>query len=317
AGTRHHRRHGLVARRADLGVRRRHAPRRVRHRRRDVAVDVVEQRLDRRRREQDAGGADAPRARLRRQRRLAAGRRRQRHRAARRRVPRARLRRGAELPPRGADRRAAQRSLLGAAPAGCARIPLRSAHALIRADRAPHFGGAMSPRILAAALAAALASPAFAVTPAPSESARFRELVDHYYDEYPRFHPSAATELGLHQHDAELESLSAESRRALAAWLHDYARRVAALDAARLTPAEQIDLATLKAGLDSSLVELEDVQGWQHRPDAYTGLASRSIYSIIKRDFAPADERLRSVIAREEKIPALLAEGKKNLSGVS
>ncbi|HZS35417.1 MAG TPA: DUF885 domain-containing protein [Polyangia bacterium] len=175
----------------------------------------------------------------------------------------------------------------------------------------------MSPRILAAALAAALASPAFAVTPAPSESARFRELVDHYYDEYPRFHPSAATELGLHQHDAELESLSAESRRALAAWLHDYARRVAALDAARLTPAEQIDLATLKAGLDSSLVELEDVQGWQHRPDAYTGLASRSIYSIIKRDFAPADERLRSVIAREEKIPALLAEGKKNLSGVS
>jgi uncharacterized protein (DUF885 family) len=160
----------------------------------------------------------------------------------------------------------------------------------------------------------AIASSALA---APPESARFRELVDHYYDEYPRFHPSAATELGLHQRDAELDSLSAESQRALGAWLRDYAKKIGALDAAQLTRAEQIDLATLKASLDSSLVELDDVQGWRHRPDAYTGLASRSIYAIIKRNFAPAEERLRSVIAREQKIPALLAEGRKNLTAVS
>jgi uncharacterized protein (DUF885 family) len=173
-------------------------------------------------------------------------------------------------------------------------------------------------RLVPAALVCALASSAFAVTPkSPSASARFSELVDRYYAEYPRFHPTAATELGLHEHDADLEPMSQASQSAEEKRLRDWDAQFAGVDAGALTRSEQADLQTLRAGIASSLVELADVQGWRHRPDVYPGLASRALYAIIKRDFAPAEERLRSAIAREEKIPALLAEGKKNLSAVS
>jgi uncharacterized protein (DUF885 family) len=171
-------------------------------------------------------------------------------------------------------------------------------------------------RLAPALVAAALVSPALAgQAPTPSQS--FHAAVDAYYAEYPRVHPTAATELGLHQLDAELDDLSARAMEAQGKRLREWQKRFAEIDVARLEPVERVDLETLRAAIASLLVELDDVQGWRHHPSFYTTLAMRGLYAIIKRDFAPAEERLRSVIAREEKIPALLAEGKKNLRAVS
>jgi uncharacterized protein (DUF885 family) len=145
----------------------------------------------------------------------------------------------------------------------------------------------------------------------------FLALVDAYYAEYPAARPTSATELGLHDHDGDLEDYSQAGIARETARLKKWRDRFAAVQQNSLPPAEAADLTAVKLGIDASLLELERVQGWRRLPDVYSGLASRSIYAIMKRDFAPAEVRLASVCAREEKIPALLAEGKKNLKGVS
>ena len=40
---------------------------------------------------------------------------------------------------------------------------------------------------------------------------------------------------------------------------------------------------------------------------------TRAAYVIMKRKFAPPTDRLKSLIAREQKMPAFLEEGRRNL----
>ena len=53
---------------------------------------------------------------------------------------------------------------------------------------------------------------------------------------------------------------------------------------------------------------------WKKDPDAYTSGVSYSIFLIMRRNFAPLDQRLGSVIAREHAIPKALQEARRNLS---
>ena len=109
------------------------------------------------------------------------------------------------------------------------------------------------------------------------------------------------------------------SQPSVAAWvkkLHDWDNRLAAIDARALLPAEAIDLATVRQQIRSSLVFWTVTRPWRRRPRVYLEEAINSVYLIVKRDFAPLGDRLASVVAREEQIPALLATARKNLDDV-
>ena len=64
------------------------------------------------------------------------------------------------------------------------------------------------------------------------------------------------------------------------------------------------DLAFLESTIKARLLELQVLQMWRKDPNLYVGDATESIFVIIKRNFAPPEDRLRSVIARERQIPA-------------
>jgi uncharacterized protein (DUF885 family) len=166
-------------------------------------------------------------------------------------------------------------------------------------------------RAFAFILIAAAAVPA-AAAPAPS----FDSLAQQFYDNQRAFDPIWSTSLGLHDHDRELPDFSAAAVERRLATLRKWRERFAALDASKLSPSEAIDLSLVKMDIESNLLELGQRQMWRHNPDFYPGTAVQSVYGIIKRNFASATERLQSVIAREQKIPALLAEAKKNLREV-
>jgi uncharacterized protein (DUF885 family) len=144
--------------------------------------------------------------------------------------------------------------------------------------------------------------------------APFPQLVDNYYQEWAARKPVAATELGWHEHDAEIGDYSQAGIESQIAWLHGWQKKWAAVDAAKLSPAEQLDLEALKLGGQSDLVSLETIGWWRRRPDYYANVASSAVYAIMKRNFAPEADRLKLVVARERKIPALLAEARKNLT---
>ncbi|HEY1587069.1 MAG TPA: DUF885 family protein, partial [Polyangia bacterium] len=154
--------------------------------------------------------------------------------------------------------------------------------------------------IAVALVAFAAVAGASSTSRAAAQSAAFTKLADEFWDAQLAFDPSAATEAGIHRYDDRLQDLSQPSVRAWVVKLHDFDKRLAAIDTRALTPAEAIDLATVRQQIQSSLVFFTVTRGWRRRPRVYMNEAINSIYLVVKRDFAPAKDRLASVSAREE-----------------
>ena len=77
--------------------------------------------------------------------------------------------------------------------------------------------------------------------------------------------------------------------------------------------ARRRDLAIMRSQVRSNLLELETVRAWQKNPDTYSSGIANSAFVLMERDFAPPDERLRSLIAREKQMPAVFTEARTNL----
>jgi uncharacterized protein (DUF885 family) len=163
------------------------------------------------------------------------------------------------------------------------------------------------------------APPRPAVTPAASSpaDARLARLVDDFYAEYPRYYPTEATTLGLHQFDGELDDLSAAGITRELGWLQSWQARLIAVDPAQLAADNRFDLQLLLQSLREHLFDRARLQSHRRRPNVYVRLCSRSVNAIIKRDYQTASSRLRSVVQRLDKIPDLLKSAEENLDLMS
>ena len=171
-------------------------------------------------------------------------------------------------------------------------------------------------------LLTALTLLAAAVLPAASLAQRvsadgtpqtFHLITDQYFDQLFRFNPSNGTAVGFHQYDAELEDYSAASIAAQVAFLHAYDKKLAALDPRALDVSEAADLLVLENNIKSGLLSLEVIRNWEKNPDNYSSGITGSVFVIMERNYAPPDVRLRAVVARERRMPQVLAEARKNL----
>jgi len=125
--------------------------------------------------------------------------------------------------------------------------------------------------------------------------------------------PTAATQAGFHQYDAKLEDFSQSSVEAETAGLTRFRKKFGEIDRDGLTEIAVGDLDVLISAIDSRLLELQTIQMWEKDPDLYGSSVSYSVFLIMRRDFAPLSDRLRSVIARERQIPAALEAARRNL----
>lgn len=163
------------------------------------------------------------------------------------------------------------------------------------------------------AVALAVQSSAARSEPAPAAESAYRQAAAATLQHYYRRFPSYATNLGLHEFDSQLEDYSAAAVRRE---LEDIARLRADLervDPAGLTRAERHDRELLLNSLESRRIDIAEIRRWARDPDAYSSGITSSAYGLIKRDFAPPEQRLRSLIAREKAMPAALAEARRNL----
>src|SRR5205085_9979001 len=61
------------------------------------------------------------------------------------------------------------------------------------------------------------------------------------------------------------------------------------------------------------LLDLDVVRTWRRNPMGYVGTPPEAVDGLMKRDFAPAAARLRSVIARLKATPAMFAALRANV----
>ena len=149
---------------------------------------------------------------------------------------------------------------------------------------------------------------------ATEKQAAWDKLADEYFDQiYFKFAPSAGTSAGLHQYDPLLEDYSRAGVDANIAALHGFEKRVEAVDPAGMDEIRVGDRELVLSNIRGTLLTLETIRPWEKNPDTYSSGVSNSVYEIMIRKFASPDDRLRSVIAREEKMPEVFAAARANL----
>ena len=141
----------------------------------------------------------------------------------------------------------------------------------------------------------------------------FHQLVDAYFEDYFKANPSQATGVGFHQYDHQLEDFSLAAHRRNRRQLLAYLKQFQAINPSPLSQNDRDDREIMIASIQSSLLEEDHVKMWRKNPDAYSGGVTGSIFTLIKRNFAPAEERLRSVIEREKQIPRALMQAREVL----
>ncbi len=169
----------------------------------------------------------------------------------------------------------------------------------------------LAPGLHGAGLARAAAIPEGA---AGRGDAPLRQLADEYFDGYyfPN-NPTAATAAGIHRYDDRLEDFTRAAIRQKIQTLHSFERRLRAIDPALLSEPVRGDRELLLSSIASALLDLETIRPWQKNPDIYSSGLTNAAFVIMERNFAPASERLRLLVARELAMPAVLAAARENL----
>jgi len=145
---------------------------------------------------------------------------------------------------------------------------------------------------------------------------QFQKVSDEYFDQvYFHYAPTGGTLAGYHQYDAQLEDYSRKSIDAEIAALKVFEKRVEAIhpDAAAADFVPRSDREMVLANIRSELLTLEVIRPWEKNADNYSGTCANGAFTLMERRFASPDERLRSLIAREKQMPALLADARVNL----
>ena len=175
--------------------------------------------------------------------------------------------------------------------------------------------------LMASAAALALAGcvtvarePAAAEIAAPSAAdTQFSQLSQRYITTLTSLDPVGATQLGEHRYDSELPDPSAagraRSRAATVALLAD----LEGIDRTKLSRDNQVDAALLENALRYDIWSQDEIQSWAWNPQVYNSTASNALYSLVARDFAPFPQRFESIVSRMEKLPAYLAEARRQL----
>ena len=153
----------------------------------------------------------------------------------------------------------------------------------------------------------------FLFTGAQTQHSSFSQFVDDYFDAQFAFSPSAGTAAGFHQYDNRIEDLSRVSFERRIQTLHTLLNRLDRLRAGKLSEDDSIDAEVLNGAIRSELLDLEALETWRRNPMQYAYVPGGGVDLLMKRNFAPARERLVNVIARLEGIPAVVAAMKANV----
>jgi hypothetical protein len=146
------------------------------------------------------------------------------------------------------------------------------------------------------------------------EEAKYQKVMDAYLDAYWKFYPTAATVAGYHKYNDKLEDLSEKNidkhHEELDLFSQDMVTKA---DKTKLGAESQIDYDILRNALDLELMRHENLLPWQYNPLFYNQIFTDSLRSLLTKEFAPLDARMKAAIERAKAIPGLVKQAKTNL----
>jgi uncharacterized protein (DUF885 family) len=130
---------------------------------------------------------------------------------------------------------------------------------------------------------------------------------------YLEKNPTRATQAGEHRYDGRWPDLSAEGEALDRTFIAAHLAELDGIPEAELSVQSKIDRGVLDNQLRYWLYTLDSLKDAERDPMLYTGLVGDGLDPLVTRDFAPLEERMTSLRARLEGVPALVAAAKKRL----
>ncbi|WP_234736989.1 DUF885 domain-containing protein [Tellurirhabdus bombi] len=147
-----------------------------------------------------------------------------------------------------------------------------------------------------------------ACQPSDKVDTDFTALSDEYLTVYMDNNPQTAVYLGLHEYDSKLVVPTQANIARRLSQLQHYDSAFAKLDTSQLSPDLKIDYKLLTAAIKNDIYSIVDRKVYEN-PLNY----SVAFNSYIERNFAPAEERLKSAVALAKQVPAYYEAAKKNI----
>lgn len=139
----------------------------------------------------------------------------------------------------------------------------------------------------------------------------FEALSENFITVYLETNPESAVYLGLHQYDGKTSDYSLEGFIKQTNVLKEYKSKLETINPADLTPKNYFNYKLLANEINKQIFGLEDREFYKKNPMSYAGAIDVNIY--ISRDFAPIEERVRSIINIEKNAPSIFAAARQNL----
>ena len=162
-------------------------------------------------------------------------------------------------------------------------------------------------------LGSAMAQPQQPKAEPAATPAAWHNLVDEFFNSWFKFRPTNGTSAGLHQYDEQMEDYTRASLNAEVAALTDFEKRFAGLDPKNEPVGSGVDRDLVINKIRGRLLEITSIRPWEKNPDVYSSGISRAAFVLISRAFAPPEQRLKSVIARERRMPQAFDAARANL----
>ncbi|HLH52718.1 MAG TPA: DUF885 domain-containing protein [Verrucomicrobiae bacterium] len=145
----------------------------------------------------------------------------------------------------------------------------------------------------------------------PGPDAVFEKIADEYIQGYLDWRPQQGTTLGFHQYDGKVTDLSRASLDGELKRLQTFDKKLNDLDNRQLSPHAFYDYRILRSAIKREIFGFDQMEIYSQNPMTYAGVIDVNIY--IKRDFAPLQDRVRSIISVLKQSPAVFAAARANL----
>ena len=149
---------------------------------------------------------------------------------------------------------------------------------------------------------------------AQTADAEYEAVAEEYIKGYFAARPLQGTALGLHEYDGKITDYSRLALDAELSRLRRFDDRLAKFDPSKLSPRQSLDLRILQAAVRKELFQMQDMSIFERNPMVYARAADVNVY--VKRNFAPLEDRVRSLVTIESQIPNILIAAKTNLNDV-
>lgn len=142
---------------------------------------------------------------------------------------------------------------------------------------------------------------------------RYDRLSDEFFDVYYTYYPVHATRQGLHQYDNSLGHYRRVEIEETLRQMKAVQAQVAAIDPRQMDALHALDHPVLTTRMKREIYWVETWRFWENNPLFYKDIIIEGMFNLVSRDFAPLEERLKSLIARQKDVPGVLQAARENL----